>query len=207
MIIDAGILNEWQYKGHCYGECMSHWDSAYMYVHIPKNASSWTKPNLKDFGWEFYNYHADQLDKHALVVLRDPVERWVSGIAEYFTLYHNNFNTWTSDVFDLVFDRITFDDHTERQVKFLHGLDTDNCTFFDFDNYRLNFSVWIKENYGDNKYDRYEFQHVSEHSPERKRFKEIFNRELQNSKYLEQIKNHYAKDYELINSIKYYGSR
>ena len=207
MIVDASNLSEWQYKGHLYGECMSHWDSKYMYVYIPKNASSWTKPNLKDFGWEFYNYHIDKLDKHALVVLRDPVDRWLSGIAEYFTLYHPTFDSWTTDVFDLTFDRVCFDDHTERQIKFLHGLDTDRCTFFEFNNYRENFSRWITEHYGENKYDRYEFQHVSDKSPERKKFKNIFNRELQNSKYLEQIKNFYAEDYNLINSVKYYGSR
>ena len=207
MIIDASGLSEWQYKGHVYGECMSHWDSEYMYVYIPKNASSWTKPNLKDFGWEFYNYHTDKLDKHALVVLRDPVDRWLSGIAEYFALYHTNHDTWTTDVFNLIFDRVCFDDHTERQVKFLQGLDTDRCTFFDFNNYRATFSQWITEHYGENKYNRYEFQHVSELIPTRKKVKDIFKRELENSKYLEQIKNFYEDDYKLINSITFYGSR
>ena len=86
-----------------------------MYVYIPKNASSWTKPNLRDWGWQFYNYHTDQLNKTAIVVLRDPVERWLSGIAEYFALYQNT----TNDLVDnkslqqIIFDRITFDDHTE----------------------------------------------------------------------------------------------
>jgi hypothetical protein len=180
-----------------------------MYVYIPKNASSWTKPNLKDFGWEFYNYHIDKLDKHALVVLRDPVDRWLSGIAEYFALYHSKFkiDSWTESVFELVFDRVCFDDHTERQLKFLHGLDTDNCTFFNFDTYREDFSQWITEHYGENKYDRYEYQHVSEQDPVRREFKEIFRNAINNSKYLEQIKNFYANDYQLINSVKYYGSR
>jgi len=53
------FLKEWTNRGHIYGECMSHRDSDLMYVNIPKNASSWTKPNLKDWGWEFYNYHTD----------------------------------------------------------------------------------------------------------------------------------------------------
>jgi hypothetical protein len=207
VIINSGFLDEWQNKGHRYGECMSHWDSPYMYVYIPKNASSWTKPNLKDFGWEFYNYHTENLNKHALVVLRDPVDRWTSGIAEYLTLYHKTFNTWTSDVFDLIFDKICFDDHTESQVKFLQGLDTDNCTFFNFADYRKNFSLWIAENYGENNYDRYEYQHVSARDPVRHNFKELFKAQLQNSKYLEQVKQYYKKDYELINQVKFYGTR
>ena len=60
MIIDAGFLAQWARKGHVYGECMSHPDSNLMYVYIPKNASSWTKPNLQDWSWEIYNYHTDQ---------------------------------------------------------------------------------------------------------------------------------------------------
>jgi hypothetical protein len=210
VIVNAGFLTEWQHKGHCLGECMSHPDSEYMYVHIPKNASSWTKPNLLDFGWEFYNYHTDFLPKHALVVLRDPVERWLSGIAEYFALYHPDFplHDWTRSTFALVFDKICFDDHTERQVKFLHGLDTDRCTFIWCDgDYRAKFSNWIKEHYGENKYDRYEYQHVSEVEPVRHSFKELFRATITNSKYLEQVKQYYKSDYELINSVKFYDPR
>ena len=73
MIIDAGFLAQWTRKGHVYGECMSHPDSNLMYVYIPKNASSWTKPNLQDWSWEIYNYHTDHINKTAIVVLRDPV--------------------------------------------------------------------------------------------------------------------------------------
>ena len=58
-----------------------------------------------------------------------------------------------------------------------------------------------------NRYHKYEFQHVTESSPSRKRFQEIFAGEIQKSKYLEQIKNYYADDYNLINSVQFYGSR
>lgn len=183
-----------------------------MYVHIPKNASSWTKPNLKDWGWEFYNYHYDTpvKIKTPIVVLRDPVERWVSGVAEYFALYHPTFSKtyFSPPLLDVVFDKITFDDHTEKQVNFIHNLDTDKCIFLWCDkNYRADFSNLIKEHIGDNKYDRYDYQHVSDHSPERKRFKEIFKEQLQNSKYLEQVKQHFVEDYKLIESVKFYGTR
>lgn len=179
-----------------------------MYINIPKNASSWTKPNLQDWGWEFYNYHTDQLDKTAIVVLRDPVDRWLSGIAECLTLYHPAFDLQDMETVELIFDRIVFDDHTEQQVKFLQGIDTDNCIFlWCDDNYRQNFSNLIAEYYGPNKYYKYDYQHVSENSPERKNFKKIFSREIENPKYLKQVQDYYKKDYELINSVKFYGSR
>jgi hypothetical protein len=207
VVVDS--IYDWQHKGHVMGECMSHPNSDLMYVYIPKNASSWTKPNLKDWGWEFYNYHTDNLNKHAVVVLRDPVDRWLSGIAEYLALYHPTMQYPFQETIDLIFDRICFDDHTEKQVKFLHKLDTDNCTFFICDKeYRNNFSNFVTENLGENKYYKYDLQHVSEHCPIRSRFKRIFQKLLDNNpKYLENVRNYYAADYKLIDSVKLYGKR
>lgn len=212
MIIDANFLDQWAHKGHRFGECMSHPQSSLMYVHIPKNASSWTKPNLQDWGWEFYNYHYDTAlaNKTPIVVLRDPVERWLSGIAEYFVLYHNHTSgiEYNQAFSNLIFDRVTFDDHTEKQVNFIHGLDTDKCIFlWCNENYRTNFSNLIKEHLGDNKYNHYDYQHVSEDSRDRKHFKGIFRRILNNPKYLEQVKQHFAEDYKLIKSVTFYGTR
>jgi hypothetical protein len=210
VIVNAGFLDQWAHKGHRFGECMSHPQSDLMYVHIPKNASSWTKPNLQDWGWEFYNYHTDNLNKTAIVVLRDPVERWVSGIAEYFTLYHCHASgiEYSTQLLDIIFDKVTFDDHTDKQVNFIHNLDTDKCIFMWCDNnYRVNFSNLINEHLGGNTYSKYDYQHVSEQSRDRKHFKGIFTRVLQNSKYLEQVKQYFAEDYKLIEQVTFYGTR
>jgi hypothetical protein len=187
---------------------MSHPNSALMYVHIPKNASSWTKPNLLDWGWEYYNYHTDGLNKHALVILRDPIDRWLSGIAEYLTLYHPTMQVPFKETADLIFDRVTFDDHTEKQVKFLHGLNTDNCTFMRCDsNYRSNFSNFIATKLGDNRYHNYAYQHTSENCPSRSKFKRIFAQLVESEpKYLKRIQDHFAEDYQLLNQITFYGT-
>ena len=207
---DSIFHQHWTPRGHTFGACMSRPNTDWMYVNIPKNASSWTKPLLLEQKFEFYNYHSDKLyHKKALVVLRDPVDRWLSGIAEYFTLYypHMAAGHFTPSVFDLVFDRVTFDDHTEKQVKFIQGLDTDHCTFMMCDDkYRQNFSNFVRERMGDNRYDRYEYQHVSDDSPERRQFKILLNEAmLDRPKYLEQIKNYFAADYRLIEQVKFYG--
>ena len=210
MIIDTGI-NEWAHKGHVYGECMTRADIDLMYVYIPKNASSWTKPNLLDYGWEMSNYHKDQdcAKKPALVVLRDPVDRWLSGIAEYMALYQPNFRLLFQETEELVFDRIVFDDHTEKQVKFLQGLDTDRCIFIRCDDdYRKNFSDFISEHYGANKYARYEYQNVSVNNDERRRFKTLFQRVLEREpKYLKRLLDYYEEDYQLIQQVQFYGTR
>jgi hypothetical protein len=208
VIVDAGFLDEWKNRGHYYGECMSHASSDLMYVHIPKNASSWTKPNLLDQGWEFFNYHKDNLRKHAIVALRDPVDRWISGIAEYLYLYHKDFDVDNTEVIELIFDRIVFDDHTEKQVKFIHGLNTDDCTFLRCDDqYAVNFSALLATEYGANNYANYQRQHVSADSPDRKRFKEIFTALISDSKYHQKVQDYFEEDYKLMNSVEFYGTR
>lgn len=202
------FLEYYKIKGHVFGECMSKPDTDLMYVNIPKNASSWTKPNLKDWGWEFYNYHTDNLyHKHAIVVLRDPVERWLSGIAEYMFLHHSKIDVshLSKPFFDLVFDRIAFDDHTDSQVLFLEGLK--NCTFFLCnENYKSNFSKFLKENNMQNSYQHYENQHVTASDPLRQKFKDIFKLALdKNQEYQKKVKWYFEKDYTLINSVNFYG--
>ena len=65
----------------------------------------------------------------------------------------------------------------------------------------------MAENYGPNKYDRYEYQHVSENSPERKKFKRIFREAIEkNSKYLDQLRSYFDQDYKLIEQVKFYGT-
>lgn len=210
MQIDARFLQQWQHKGHVYGECMSHPDSDLMYIHIPKNASSWTKPNLKDFEWQFYNYHTDSAmsDKTAIVVLRDPVQRWISGMAEYLSLYHSHFIMHDLDAMDLIFDRVCFDDHTERQINFLHGIDTSRCIFLRCDHdYRTNFAQLLRDHGMPNTYQNYEPQHVSDHDQLRRKFRNIMSREIVNPAHLRSVQAYFEIDYELINSVDFYEAR
>jgi len=202
----------WEPKGHTFGTCMSSPNSNLMYVNIPKCASSWTKPNLQDLGWQFYNFHKDHMThKHALVVLRDPVERWLSGVVEYFTLYHENIDTtqFNSAFYDLLMDQLTFDDHTEKQVYFVEGLDPNRCTYMLCDeNYRKNFTSWLHNQGIQSKdYSRYNYQHTTAGNPTRRRFKEIFAPLIDNPKYIEKLKKHFHLDYRLIWSVRFYGNQ
>jgi hypothetical protein len=204
MVIN-GIVDEWVTKGHEFGTCMSHHDSHLMYINIPKNASSWTKPNLKDWGWQFYNFYKDQVEKTAIVVLRDPMERWVSGIAEYLTLYHPTIGAPFHETAELIFDRVCFDDHTERQIRFLDGIRTSDCIFLQCDeNYRAKFGQLLTEHGMPNRYQNYEYQHTSEKCPIRSRHKRIFAEYIKDTKYYDKVRDYYKEDYKLINSVKFY---
>ena len=194
-----------------FGECMSHQNTDLIYVNIPKNASSWTKKVLQDIGWEFYNYHTDDLyHKHACVVIRNPIERWVSGIAEYMYLYHRNLKSedLSDCFFDLVFNRIAYDDHTEQQILFLEKLDKTNCTFFMCDkNYKHNFSNFLNENNIKNSFNDYEYIHVTDNDVDRKYFKNIFESKLKLSDNLDKLNQYFQKDFDLINTITFYSAK
>lgn len=204
-----GFFNYYKTKGHVFGECMASVDSNLMYVNIPKNASSWTKPNLIDCGWTFQNYHIDCLyHKQAIVVLRDPLDRWVSGIAEYFSKYHpnNNLNEINNRLLDVIFDRVAFDDHTEKQILFIEGLDKDNCIFLNCnETYRKSFSDLLLSKGFPNRYFKYNYQNVSS-DHQRSTIKNFFLHVIKNnSDYKKQIEWYFEDDYTLMNSVKFYA--
>jgi len=208
----SNFYDYWERKGHWFGECMSGPELNWMYVKIPKNASIWTREILLKNNLEFYHYHkVGFYHKHALVILRDPVDRWVSGISEYFTRYHGYIDlTSINETFvEFLMDVITVDDHTEKQIYFIDGLDINNCTFlYCDDNFRTNFASWMKNEQGiENQYQDSPYRNVGVKSAIRSKFQPFFKQLLDNPKYIDKIKQHYKQDYELINSVKFYGSR
>ena len=78
---DADIikLDHVPFLGHEVGQCQVNPKSSQGFVHIPKNASTEMKQLLGD--WEFANYKKKSLDEY-LVILRDPRDRWISGMTE-----------------------------------------------------------------------------------------------------------------------------
>lgn len=205
------FLNYYRTKGHVFGECMTSSKSDFMYVNIPKNASSWTKPNLLDLGWSNYNYHTDNLyNKTAIVVLRDPLERWISGMAEYLNRIHPSFeeHMLNQSFIELIVDRVAFDDHTEKQVLFLQNLNKDNCVFLKCNqSYSESFSAFLNSIGFPNRYYKYNWQNVSS-DQERLSIKTIFQKLINNnSDYQKKVEWYFEEDYNLINSVKFYDPR
>jgi hypothetical protein len=205
----------WSYKGYHYGECHYNQSIKNIYINIPKNASTNTKQAILNA-----NFLQDNIIKNtifpnyesAVVILRDPIERWISGISTYLAVYFD-----TSDLllnvennkrfFDLLFERISFDDHTEQQVFFLQPFDLSNAYFFYADSdlsqleYRLTqfyLGEGVKISFDSTA------RNYRKNDPICKFFKE-FLFDSKNRKYLEQIKNHFESDYQLINAVKFYG--
>lgn len=58
-------------------------------INIPKNASSYIHDWTKDYGWITASLTGDNWHSvnQISVILRDPVDRWISGIAQYIKTY------------------------------------------------------------------------------------------------------------------------
>ena len=75
-------MDRWAHLGHSLGECWVDNTTGITYVHIPKNASSFIKGCVLA-SLKFKHSNTLVKSPRYLIALRDPVERWVSGIAQY----------------------------------------------------------------------------------------------------------------------------
>jgi hypothetical protein len=98
----------------------------YAWINIPKNGSSFIQKALDDNAWN--EVHDDLISSIAespsvkkLVVLRDPVERWISGFAQCMS--DRNINILdlldNSKFINTIMLNPVYDDHTEYQHRFI----------------------------------------------------------------------------------------
>lgn len=192
-------LGRWAHLGHRLGECWVDDVNNISYIHIPKNASSFIKGVLIGAGgfWR----HSETLvnSNENLIVLRDPIDRWCSGITQYL---HNSKQDLSVNE---VFDRITFDDHTELQTYFLRGVDLSKATFMLVDeNLRKNLDNWIYNRpYRTNVNIAIEYN--ASGKDDRRTTKAYYINLLeQNPNLVLKLQKHFEEDYKLINSVKFY---
>ena len=202
---------------HAYGSCVVH--TGYVYVPIPKCASTWMK---HAFGKQRANFETD-LDfprDHAeyVVVLRDPVDRWISGLAQHHTgnaadwhLHYRNLG-W-----DHVFDQVVFDNHTEPQSSFVCNINFDRVTWFRFGaDLDKDFRHWCQGRFeprpqSSNKEDSQVNALLGRPAlvPGRtlsgaEMLEEIRQVVQDNPKYQQRLREFYHKDYKLYGSVPFY---
>ena len=112
-------------------------DRSYVMINIPKNASSYVGTWLNENGWSFidFTHHGELIStvKTVGVILRDPIQRFITGFTQYFSSYivfppwHDNaepFGPEHVEKYWPVIERIMcdvgilFDDHTMPQYYF-----------------------------------------------------------------------------------------
>lgn len=212
-------------KGFAYGSGLISPDHTKFIVNIPKNASSylldwsrqnrWSVGSAQDFGHKI---------QEIIVVLRDPMERWISGFAQYVSgnvLHAKRFyNTDTGPGKDfqymsaqefitnynplterLIFDNLElFDDHVwPQQIFFNELLPTVPRRYFYIDN---EFDHRIQQYLGFANPGSALDRNNSDNDPDKKLIKQFINLRLDEINELRMtIVNAYSQDYELINRI------
>jgi hypothetical protein len=195
-------LGRWVHLGHRLGECWVDEVNNKSYIHIPKNASSFIKGVLIGSGGFWHHSETLVNSVENLIVLRDPVDRWLSGITQY--LHNNHLVDMPAE---LIFDKITFDDHTDLQTYFLQGVDLTSATYMMVnDELRANVNDWIIERGYRTNVD-IAIQYNASRDDDRITTKGYYANLLeQQPELVLKLKEHFAEDYELINSVQYYGT-
>ena len=192
------MLGRWAHLGHSLGECWVDETHQLAYVHIPKNASSFVKGCLiSSRGMWRHNETLVQANEY-LIVLREPIERWISGIAEYC------YNSGTMLTLAQALEQITFDDHTEQQVYFIQDVDLSKATFLRVDDHlRDNLDSWLRHfNYGTDVQSAIGYN-TSDGA--KREFINQFTKEInQNPMYRARLEHYFADDYDLFEKVKFY---
>jgi hypothetical protein len=213
-------------KGFTYGSGLISPDRTKFIVNIPKNASSFLLNWSQENRWTVA--HADdvaQTLQEIIVILRDPLERWISGFAQYASgnILHakrfystdtgpgpdfqymsalnfiKNYNPLTER---LVFDNLElFDDHVWPQQLFFKDLLPNLPRKYFYINENINNQLqkylgWLPAS---DNLDRND----SNNDPDKKLIKQFINTRLNQITELRTIiKKTYAEDYQLIEQIK-----
>ena len=192
------MYGKWAHLGHRLGECWVDETHHLTYVHIPKNASSFVKGCLIGcYGMWKHSETFVPADQY-LIVLREPIERWVSGIAEYC------FNSGNMMTIEQALEQITFDDHTEQQVYFIKEVDLIRSTFLRVDDrLRDNLERWLKQfNYRTNIQIALEYN--TSEGPKRDLINKFTEEINSNPAYKARLEEYFADDYKLYNNVTFY---
>jgi hypothetical protein len=183
------------------------------YLNIPKNASTYLSNTLLNNGWQHHTLgDGAHLVKQCIVVLRDPVDRWISGFATYASSwllgpsygsdhFVQDYNTLTERV---VFDNLVFDDHTTAQSRFVDQLPVlMHTTYFNLNQDTVkNISRYLDCNLNTSTVDA----NVSEDHYDQQQIAKFIRDKLTNRPDLiHRINEQYANDFNLIDSVQFYN--
>lgn len=197
------------------GEFIINDKNNYGYIPIPKNASNFMRRVfINVLGWNNTATISTEYQENPMVVcLRDPIDRWCAGVAEYLNRFHPELDIQNDSILQFLVERVLFDDHTTPQADFLHDMNTDNLIFFKFGpDLSANLCSYVNETFNSNinieqLYPRsIGFINDSGLFPRKKENKQTLKKYLTNNpSYVTRITELYFTDFDLINNVAFYG--
>ena len=192
-------------SSHVYGEGYANQELKLCYFHIPKCASMWMRKLISNTGgWLSTNFATDDLtDFVPLIILRDPIQRWVSNCPA-----RGKILTISKDPQDLdrLFDNLEswlYDEHSAKQTDFIAGLDLSRAVYFYCDKDLSRNVEYFLQAQGINftapaPVNEQETDEITKQSAK------IWQELLSQSKYHNRFREIFAADYKLIESVKFY---
>ena len=210
-------------RGYGYGSGILSPDHDRFLVNIPKNASSYMLDWANRHGWTSAVVVDSNDIKEIIVCVRDPVQRWVSGVGQYLTSYVLNVTgaySWETGpgpddqqisgddfivnynqvVERLLFDNLArLDDHVWPQIEFFENLlPTVPRKFFYIDQ---DFDQRIGKYLGFDPISNLD-RNRADSNPNTHKIQPFIRHRLNTRPELEQrVRKTYARDYELIKQI------
>ena len=218
-------------RGYEYGSGMLGPNHFQFVVNIPKNASSFVHSWTSAFGWRAnsINQYIHNIGE-VIVILRDPVDRWISGISQYLNTYilsvvgpngpifpndpitkfdyvmtaEDFINAYNQNTERLLFDVIfQFDDHVWPQVDFFKDLypEKRRTYFYLDDKFESKLASYLNIN-TINELDQDRNSSLS--NKNMKTLHDFFTERLiLRPELKKRIIDAYCRDYELINSVTF----
>ena len=172
------------------------------YAPIPKNAHSNGQKYFQKLGFKIYycDNFSDLENKHLIIFLREPIDRWLAGFCQdtYFT--NRNYDFEDTQVLDEIFGNLGSGLHTFLQTSFLK-YSSNQITYINVDkNLTYNLNIFTK---------RFLYRPVSYDlrpgsNYDYKMKDKISNIVHNTPKYKNLLEKYLAPDIELYNSVKFY---
>ena len=209
----------WERRGYVSGTCMYHDPTGICYLNIPKNASTFLKENLVKHKWRMLHNSARLIRRETtstIIVLRDPISRWFTGIAQHITTNllgkdfgSSHFLEQTNDLVNrILVDQVAFDDHTEQQSWFIEEFReflVSPVYFYCDEHLNKNLDHWFASKGLDYNLQQQEYVNVSERNYDNKNLVDYFQQLVYNNTMYEiHLAEYYQQDYDLISSVQFY---
>ena len=198
------------------GTCYAQDDFSLIWIPIEKNVTKIIRSVLVPNGFNEYNFH--ELEKYnvpSVIILRDPISRWISGLVEYLLLVYLDATQSLNNMArhnitpTIAFEQIAFDSHTFPQSWFLEGLGPQRDYIWFDDQEKPQFvqtvSKYLSQKGTTNSWRYEDFLDPAKNIVQKQQLTQQYTDLLKNnSDLLQKVKNFYAQDYALINSIEFY---
>ena len=236
-------IKDYVHTGNCWIRYGKNHDS-YIYINIPKNASSWMMSAFVGMGGFSYNFITKQMQDpifeyqqsdhnypvpRYIILLRDPISRWLSGAAQaFFAVAPDSPYFFMNYTDKKIFDQIVFDEHTAPQTLFLKHVDLSQAIYFDCTpDLTTCFFNWAQDKFDEDlktkNSDNNSFNISSNGTgkifqsftgdgevagwSQQQIINELQSRLDANPQYVQQLKEFYANDYKLRESVTFYAPR